>query len=105
MAPPAPLHVFLHIRKTGGTSLRWILESRFAARRVLRCYRVKGCTPESIPHYFGRFPSRFRLFVTMDGYDIADLVPAESRCLTMLRNPERRCLSNHRHRYIGNPGR
>ncbi|MEN8132683.1 MAG: sulfotransferase family 2 domain-containing protein [Pseudomonadota bacterium] len=99
----APMYVFLHIRKTGGTSLRWILESKFPTREILRCYPVHGCERSEIPSFLEKFPNQFRLLVTMEGYGVSDVLPNNVAFLKMLRDPSRRCLSNYFHWYVANP--
>lgn len=95
---------FMHIPKTAGSSLREILEARFAPEGIIPTKR------EMDSHWNGNYPpiswllelpskrwASCRLLRGHFHYQLADRFPQAPVCLTMLREPVARSISALRH--------
>lgn len=89
------LLIFLHIPKTAGTSLRWVLEGRYPPRSVLRCYPILGCTRARLEEMPDAARRRISLISTHLPYGLHDLFPQPSTYVTMLRDPVDRWISRY----------
>jgi len=79
--------VFLHIPKTGGTSLHNILQAEFAE---------EDCCPERFNHlqkWNAEDLARFRFFSGHFDRGSLELIPRPKRVITMFRDPQARILS------------
>jgi hypothetical protein len=101
-----PTIIFLHIGKTGGTSLRRILRRQFHRREIIE-FRAPLPPPgrlrrEGSLEAFARMPedqrAAARLVMGHTTYGIHDLIPRPSTYVTMLRDPV--ALVTSLHRYI-----
>ena len=93
---------FLHIPKTGGTTLNSILLRHFAPEQILRLYRLEFHT-ESVPlaRQLAEFDQRsseerhrIRVIVGHTGYGLHHDRPTWSEYITILREPVGRALSH-----------
>lgn len=91
-----PLLVYIHIPKTAGTSLRKLISRRYAGRFAK--------TPNTFTHA-GEAEERLRALVAGDPppraigghlvFGLRDVLPADARYLTVLRDPVERTLSHY----------
>lgn len=107
VAAEAPTLLFLHLPKSGGTTLRHVLERQFPPDRSLAAYptpeshadtrrgrrtippALRGLTPEA--------RSRFRLVSGHFSYGLHELFAGPCRYLTFLREPVERVVSLYYH--------
>jgi hypothetical protein len=101
LSSSAPTIIFLHIGKTGGSSLRPILRRQFRRSEVLE-FRAPLPTDgrlrrEGALDAFARLPeadrARARLVMGHTPYGLHELIPRPSTYVTMLRDPERLVVS------------
>jgi hypothetical protein len=90
---PDQLLIFLHVTKTGGTSLRWALEDQFSVKEVLRCYAAKGCSKEFLKEIAISKGEQFRFLTTHFDFGTHVHFKQPTTYLTMLRDPISRTLS------------
>lgn len=96
-----PRYVFVHVMRTGGTSMRRLLWSRFPQERIYPNQAVieaRGQYPE-IGEVARHPPGFFRRFDLVAGhypYRVVDLLPGRPAVLTLLRHPVQRTLSHLR---------
>lgn len=89
------LLIFLHIVKAAGTTLRWVMESQFPWRTVLRCYAAQGCTLDDVASMPEARRRQIRFFATHYGFGTHSLFPQASTYVTMFRHPTRRLISQY----------
>jgi hypothetical protein len=89
------LIIFLHIVKTGGTTLRWALENQFTPSTVYRCYESKGGTLAQVAAMSKQRKDRIRFFVTHYGYGVHEFLSKPFTYLTMVRDPVSRTISQY----------
>lgn len=101
-----PTLLFLHIPKTGGTTLSRILREQYAPDRIFHVRDPEQrSAPRHSPHHgsladFARLPEaqrgRFDCVLGHFAFGVHELIPRPSRYLTLLRDPVARCVSLHR---------
>ena len=89
------LLIFLHINKTGGTSLRWTLEVQYPCTAVLSCYVANRCSLGDIAALPEKKRGELQLFVTHYGFGTHRLFPRPATYLSMLREPVMRSVSHY----------
>lgn len=89
------LLIFVHIVKTGGTSLRWALEDQFSPSRTMMCYSALGQTLDNIRKMTDDQKLRYQLLSTHYGFGVHKYFPQRSKYVTMLREPFDRSLSEY----------
>ncbi len=88
------LLIFLHIVKTGGSSLRFALESQFSCRKILRCYG-DAWNPDKMATLATRGKSQFQFFTSHQPFGTHRFFPQRATYLTMLREPTKRFISQY----------
>ena len=92
---------YLHIPKAGGSSLLGVVESQFAASKMLVMYDVDFRAPEDISAIHSALPKKKQrqlgLIAGHFGFGAHDQVGAQPSYFTMLREPTARVISNYRH--------
>lgn len=96
-----PRYVFVHVMRTGGTSMRHLLWSRFPQERIYPNQAViddRGQYPEigEVARHPQEFFRRFHLVAGHYPARIVDLLPGSPEVLTLLRHPVARTLSHLR---------
>ena len=79
---------FIHIPKTGGTTLTSILESKFDYQQI-----CPAAYWEDFQHIAPETLDSYRLFRGHFPYTIVEQIPGHTVCLTMLRDPVERVIS------------
>lgn len=98
--------LFMHIPKTGGTTLRQILERIYPQRETVRIYKERTADPEG---YLRRILEEDERCVSLvEGhfaFGLHEVLPRPSAYLTMVRDPVERVLSQYHslRRYENHP--
>lgn len=91
-APRAPLSeavFFLHIAKTGGSTIKALIQNQFSIDSIFPGYYLfdlKNTTSEEL--------GRYKLFMGHFPYSLSACLPHRLRCITFLRDPLERTLSH-----------
>ena len=101
MRSPNPLIAFLHIAKTAGTTLHYVLRRTYGTGYVVVTKRYSGRAgfdAADLERLRRRYP-RLRALGGHGVHPLGDLVEADPdlRFLTMLRDPAARCASHYAH--------
>jgi len=82
-----PKVVFIHVQKTGGTSLRRALSKHFPAEEICeeRFNKLREWAPEEL--------NRYRLFAGHFSFSSLTHIPGPKIIITLLREPRARLLS------------
>lgn len=90
MLSSADILCFLHIPKTGGTSLITWLNSLFSPERICPHHEAAAIQLD-----LAADPQRYRFITGHFGVGLMDTLPVRPRLMTWLRDPSRRLLSNY----------
>lgn len=109
--PDQPLLVFLHVPKTGGSTLRNVLLDQYGPRATAFADHERQDTPPAADAFLSLGPDRFRRLEAVGGhfpYGIHESLGRPARYVTLLRDPIARVISNYFHDYRrrgpGRPG-
>lgn len=105
---PAPVVIFLHIGKTAGTTMRWILRRQYPAEEILvtrnKTIRGEDPDPTRLPRedtlsYFANLPhaerERASLIMAHTVFGIHEFIPKPCVYFTLLREPVALTLSQY----------
>jgi len=96
-----PLDVFLHVPKTGGTTLRTLLDAEYAGGVLRMYYRKHGHTLQDVVADLRKMEApqwdRYRLVMGHFGWGLHYEVPRPVRYFTLARNPIDLLMSQYLH--------
>jgi len=95
---------FLHIPKTAGTTLQFIIEGNFDSGSIFP-YRFWNKFLSNKKRFFKLNKKKFfeyRLYRGHFGYGLCSIFPKRPKFITMLRDPVGRTISDYNHRIRGN---